>query len=496
VAVTPNPSGGLFNTAQAVRLTASDPAATIFFTTDGTTPTTASTKYTGTPINIAATTTLKYMAVDAQGTPSPVGTQVYTIDTVPPVVSLTAKPTTATNNANPSFTFTSDKAGTTFACSLALGSAADAFSACSSPKSYSGLAAGSYTFKVQGTDPAGNVSVTPYAFTIDTVAPQVSITGKPAALSSNTSPSFTFAASKTGTTFQCALDGAALAACTSPQGYTALADGDHSFKVLATDPAGNSSSASSAFTIDTTPPAVPQVLTARAASVNEIDLSWTTATDAAGVAGYQVFRDGGSTPIGIVTSGTTFADTGLAASSTHSYMVVAYDTLGNVSAHSAVATATTLAPPATPTPTARPVPTATPQPTAPKTAHPDSHREQPKVTVRVRGGIISHGVPVVVQVRTRPGADTRITLRLTRQGTGCSGAARQRVCARVTVVLAQRVVHVRANRQGLVLQSVPLSYRAASALRATLGVQVSTRYGAASYAAAVRLQAAPRSRQR
>ncbi|HKO25459.1 MAG TPA: chitobiase/beta-hexosaminidase C-terminal domain-containing protein, partial [Chloroflexota bacterium] len=118
VAVTASPSGGLFNTAQAVRLTASDPGATIFFTTDGTTPTTASTKYTGTPIDITATTTLKYMA-EAQGNQSPVGAQTYTIDTVPPVVSLTAKPATATNKANPSFTFPADKAGTTFACSLA-----------------------------------------------------------------------------------------------------------------------------------------------------------------------------------------------------------------------------------------------------------------------------------------------------------------------------------------------------------------------------------------
>src|SRR5256714_6151486 len=187
VAVTPSPGGGLFNTAQAVSLTASDPAATIFFTTDGTTPTTASTKYTGTPIPITATTTLKYMA-DAQGTQSPVGTQVYTIDTVPPVVSLTAKPTTTTNNANPSFTFAADKAGTTFACSLARGAPADGFTACSSPKSYSGLAAGSYTFKVQGTDPAGNVSVTPYAFVIDIVAPVISLTAKPPNPTNNANP--------------------------------------------------------------------------------------------------------------------------------------------------------------------------------------------------------------------------------------------------------------------------------------------------------------------
>jgi hypothetical protein len=554
VAVTPSPSGGLFNKAQAVRLTASDPAATIFFTTDGTMPTTASTKYTGTPIPITTTTTLKYMA-EAQGNASPVGTQTYTIDSVPPVISLTTKPTNPTNTTNPSFTFAADKAGTTFACSLALGSAADAFSTCSSPKSYSGLAAGSYTFKVRGTDPAGNVSVMPYTFTLDTGAPVISLTTKPTNPTNTTNPSFTFSSNKAGTTYQCALDGAALAPCTAPQSYTALPDGPHTFQVQGTDPAGNSgaasyaftidtralvvgitagpparsnnanpsftfaatkagttyqcaldgaalapcsspqayigladgahtltvqgtdlagnsSVASSAFTIDTTAPSVPTGLSARAASVSALTLTWSAATDAVGVTGYQVFRDGATTPIVTITSGTTFTDTGLAASATHSYTVVAVDAAGNASARSVAASATTL----------------TPRATAPK--------EQPKVTVRVPRTIIPHGAPVVVSVRTRPNATALITLRLTRQGTRCTGTARQRVCKSVTTVLAQRVVHARANRQGLVTWSVPLSYSTTSPLRATLGVHVSTPYGTATHTAAVLLQPAPRARQR
>jgi hypothetical protein len=45
-----------------------------------------------------------------------------------------------------------------------------------------------------------------------------------------------------------------LAPCTSPLSFTALADGAHTFNVQGTDPAGNSGSASFAFTIDTTPP--------------------------------------------------------------------------------------------------------------------------------------------------------------------------------------------------------------------------------------------------
>jgi cytochrome c peroxidase len=146
------------------------------------------------------------------------------------------------------------------------------------------------------------------------------------------------------------------------------------------------------------------------------------------------------------------------------------------------------------TPTATAYLGAGPQPTATKTARPDSHREKLTVSVRVRGGIIRHGESVMVSVRTRPGADTRITLRLTGKSTRCSGAARQRVCARVTVVLAQRVVHGRANRQGLLTRSVALGYSSASALRATLGVQVWTRYGAVTHTAVVGLLPTPHAR--
>jgi hypothetical protein len=93
-------------------------------------------------------------------------------------------------------------------------------------------------------------------------------------------------------------------------------------------------------------------------------------------------------------------------------------------------------------------------------------------------------------------ADARITLRLRRRGTRCTGAARQRVCACMTTVLAQQVVHARTNRQDLVTRSVALGYSPANALRATLGVRVWTRYGADTHVAAVLLQPACGSRQR
>jgi hypothetical protein len=200
-----------------------------------------------------------------------------------------------------------------------------------------------------------------------------------------------------------------------------------------------------------------------------------------GVTGYKVFRDGGTTPIGTVASGTTFADTGLAPSSTHSYTVVAVDAAGNQAGPS-TAEATTLAA------AVRPAhPTRTGLPAVPA---------KPIVTVSVPRGIIPHDAPILVGVRTQPEADAIITLRLTRRGTHCTGTARHRVCASVTTVLAQRVMHGRANGQGLVSVRVPLGYAPARTLRATLSVRVATHYGTVTHETVVLLQPAARARQR
>ena len=67
-------------------------------------------------------------------------------------------------------------------------------------------------------------------------------------------------------------------------------------------------------------------------------LSWTASTDNVGVTGYQVLRNG--TQIGTTTS-TSYTDTSVAANTTYTYTVQAYDAAGNVSAASSGLSVTT-----------------------------------------------------------------------------------------------------------------------------------------------------------
>ncbi len=85
----------------------------------------------------------------------------------------------------------------------------------------------------------------------DTTPPDTTITSGPSGSTTATDASFAFASSESGSTFQCRLDAAAWAACSSPKSYSALAVGSHTFEVRATDAAGNvdASPASRSWTV-------------------------------------------------------------------------------------------------------------------------------------------------------------------------------------------------------------------------------------------------------
>ena len=93
-------------------------------------------------------------------------------------------------------------------------------------------------------------------FILDTVAPDTSLTGStPDSLTNSRSASFTFTG---GTTYECKLDDGNYTTCTSPQSYSNLTDGSHTFMVRAIDLALNTdaTSASYGWTVDATAPVI------------------------------------------------------------------------------------------------------------------------------------------------------------------------------------------------------------------------------------------------
>ncbi|WP_293891420.1 reprolysin-like metallopeptidase [Flavobacterium sp.] len=119
------------------------------------------------------------------------------------------------------------------------------------------------------------------------------------------------------------------------------------FTVKAKDAAGNISVASNAVSVttlapapDTTAPTAP-TLSASGTTFTNTNLSWSGATDNVAVIGYDVYKDG---VFLASTSATTFAVTGLTASTTYAFYIQAKDAAGNISVASNTVNVTTPTP--------------------------------------------------------------------------------------------------------------------------------------------------------
>jgi bacillolysin len=120
----------------------------------------------------------------------------------------------------------------------------------------------------------------------------------------------------------------------------------YSFSVKAKDASGNLSASSNVVSVttltpvpDTTAPTAATLLATGTTSTST-NLSWTGATDNVGVTGYDVYQ--GSTLKASVTT-TSYAVTGLTASTSYSFYVVAKDAAGNLSPASNTVSVTTTA---------------------------------------------------------------------------------------------------------------------------------------------------------
>ena len=220
--------------------------------------------------------TFRVRATDQAGNTGPAATEDFTVDIVAPTATITSAPHGTTADNTPSFDFSSDP-GSTFQCSLDQGT--PAFSPCTSPFDAPRLSNGAYTFRVRATDQAGNTGpVATESFTVDTVGPTATITSAPHGTTDDNTPSFDFS-SDPGSTFACSLDTADFSPCSSPFDAPTLSNGAHTFRVRATDQAGNTGPAATEdFTVDTAAQG-PQTFSAGAIDrVGNVDASTAGAT--------------------------------------------------------------------------------------------------------------------------------------------------------------------------------------------------------------------------
>jgi hypothetical protein len=106
------------------------------------------------------------------------------------------------------------------------------------------------------------------------------------------------------------------------------------------------STATTAVTVDATPPSAPESLVVTTSSISAISLSWSSSTDTGGSAlvGYIVYRGTSASSMLEVatTTNLTYVDSGLSASTTYYYAVAAYDGVGNTSMQATSTSGTTL----------------------------------------------------------------------------------------------------------------------------------------------------------
>ena len=200
-----------------------------------------------------------------------------------------------------------------------------------SPMVGAGTAAGGITVDFDGDSRDATPDIG--ADELDTTAPDTQILTNPSNPSNSSNATFTFTGTDSAiaavASFECQIDGGGFSACTSPQNYSGLSQGSHTFQVRAKDGAGNvdPTPASFTWTIDAIAPDT-QILTNPTDPSNSSNATFTfSGTDSLGVPAitFECQIDGGG--FSACTSPKTY--TGLADGS-HTFQVRAKDAVGNV----------------------------------------------------------------------------------------------------------------------------------------------------------------------
>ncbi|MBA3457069.1 MAG: hypothetical protein H0T42_28560 [Deltaproteobacteria bacterium] len=226
-------------TAAATFRFASDiPTATFMCTIDGETPLACSSPYTRTLNDGPHTFSVRAVNTDGNSDDTP-AEHPWSIDTAMPETMMITAPPALDNSVMVRFTFDSNERNIVFDCSLD----GATYTACVSDAEIGPIGDGAHSFAVRARDRAGNVDSSPaiHAWNVDTSTPDTQLASGPTGASGSTSATFSFVSpdAGSGATFQCSLDGAAMADCTSPREVTNLGEGPHTFSVRVRDAVGN-----------------------------------------------------------------------------------------------------------------------------------------------------------------------------------------------------------------------------------------------------------------
>jgi hypothetical protein len=283
---------------------------------------------------------------DLAGNPGPQSSPfAITIDATAPDTTITANPSAPSNSASASFSFAGSDPGGTGVAGFEVSIDGGEFVAGVSPSDFNNLADGSHTVEVRAVDAAGNRDATPASFTwvVDTTGPDTTLTATPPSISASANASFSFTAddgSGTGVArFEVSLDGGGFSPAASPVVYTGLSDGPHTVVIRAIDALGNiePTPATYTWTVDTTPPDAPVVVSpANASAVNDATIAGTAEPDST----VTVFIDG--TAAGTATADDagdwTFAAPTNLSDGSHTVRARASDAAGNSSVDSSTNT--------------------------------------------------------------------------------------------------------------------------------------------------------------
>lgn len=263
---TASPAEGLFNANQTVTLTVNEPA-TIYYTTNGATPTTSSPVY-STPLSISATTTLRFFAKDSAGNSETVKTQTYTIDKTAPVTS--PSPAAGTYGASTTVTLTASETATIYYTT-------DGTDPTTSSAVYGTpilITATPTTIKFFARDAAGNSEAIQTAvYVIDTSLPVTTVS--PAGGLYNAAQSVTLTVNKNATVYY-TTNGSVPTTSSPVYSGPITISSTTTLQYFAKDVAGNSEAVKTAvYTIDTVKPTVTSTTPAALATGVAVDSSVT-----------------------------------------------------------------------------------------------------------------------------------------------------------------------------------------------------------------------------